>query len=307
MTKYNHRDLPEVDQNKSAGVISRNQLTGEVWGDRRGDEGLHGLPMDLLEHEQDLWALGDQFTLTAGVKLMLHLLQERLQQLRLLGQGRLLAHEGDEFVLELVVQASDHHLHGVSDLSHPLILRSPDSLHIPLHFLHQTDELHEAAAEHGNLLLHLCHVMLIDLHQRFEGVAAVHASPQSTLVTDALLTGPTENTQLLKVVVTLVLVVVLMLGEAAELQGVQLLGDLLCPATVDQLPQLEWSPTVWTLGSLLRQPSSYAAEAAEFGTVWAEAGIPQLLHADETAKHLSDALNTLFIHLSQFEVLLSQG
>lgn len=33
-----------------------------------------------------------------------------------------------------------------------------------------------------------------------------------------------------------------MLGEAAELQGVQLLGDLLCPATVDQLSQLEWSP-----------------------------------------------------------------
>lgn len=40
---------------------------------------------------------------------------------------------------------------------------------------------------------------------------------------------------------SLVLVVVLMLGEAAELQGVQLLGDLLCPATVDQLSQLEWS------------------------------------------------------------------
>lgn len=41
---------------------------------------------------------------------------------------------------------------------------------------------------------------------------------------------------------SLVLVVVLMLGEAAELQGVQLLGDLLRPATVDQLPQLERSP-----------------------------------------------------------------
>uniref|UniRef100_A0A3Q0SGK0 Uncharacterized protein n=1 Tax=Amphilophus citrinellus TaxID=61819 RepID=A0A3Q0SGK0_AMPCI len=40
----------------------------------------------------------------------------------------------------------------------------------------------------------------------------------------------------------LVFVVVFMLGEAAELQGVQLLGDLLRPATVDQLPQLEWSP-----------------------------------------------------------------
>lgn len=46
------------------------RLPGEVWRDRRGDEGLHGFPMDLLEHEQDLWALGDQFALTAGVKLL---------------------------------------------------------------------------------------------------------------------------------------------------------------------------------------------------------------------------------------------
>lgn len=44
---------------------------------------------------------------------------------------------------------------------------------------------------------------------------------------------------------SLVLVVVLVLGEAAELQGVQLLGDLLRPATVDQLPQLEGG-AVWT-------------------------------------------------------------
>lgn len=41
------------------------RLPGEVRRDWRGDEGLHGFPMDLLEHEQDLWALGDQFTLTA--------------------------------------------------------------------------------------------------------------------------------------------------------------------------------------------------------------------------------------------------
>lgn len=42
---------------------------GKVWGDRRGDEGLHRLPVDLLEHEQDLWALGDEFTFTARVEL----------------------------------------------------------------------------------------------------------------------------------------------------------------------------------------------------------------------------------------------
>lgn len=44
-------------------------LPGEVWGDGGGDEGLHGFPVDLLEHEQDLWALRDQLTLAAGVKL----------------------------------------------------------------------------------------------------------------------------------------------------------------------------------------------------------------------------------------------
>lgn len=41
---------------------------------------------------------------------------------------------------------------------------------------------------------------------------------------------------------SLVFVIVLMFGEAAELQGVQLLGDFFCPSTVNQLPQLQWSP-----------------------------------------------------------------
>lgn len=41
---------------------------------------------------------------------------------------------------------------------------------------------------------------------------------------------------------SLVFVVVLVLGEAAELQGVQLLGDFFCPPTVNQLPQLQRSP-----------------------------------------------------------------
>lgn len=233
---------------------------------------------------------------------MLHLLQQRLQQLRLLGQGRLLAHEGDELILELVIQTSDHHFHGVTYLSDPLVFCTPNCLNVPLHFLHQTDELHEAAAQLGNLLLHLGHMLLINLHQGLKGVAAVHASPQGTLVTDAFLTGPTENTQLLVMVLTFVFIVVLMLGEAAKLQGVQLLGDLLRPATVDKLPQLKWSPTVWTLCSLLRQPSSYTAEAAEFGAMWTEASIPQFLHANEASKHLSNALNTLLIHFSQFDV-----
>lgn len=44
-------------------------LPGEVWWDWCGNKGLHGLPVDLLEHEQDLWTLGNQLTLAAGMKL----------------------------------------------------------------------------------------------------------------------------------------------------------------------------------------------------------------------------------------------
>lgn len=41
---------------------------------------------------------------------------------------------------------------------------------------------------------------------------------------------------------SLVFVIVLVFGEAAELQGVQLLGDFFSPSTVNQLPQLQRSP-----------------------------------------------------------------
>lgn len=44
-------------------------LPGEVWWHWRGNKGLHGFPVDLLEHEQDLWTLRNQLTLAAGVKL----------------------------------------------------------------------------------------------------------------------------------------------------------------------------------------------------------------------------------------------
>ena len=40
----------------------------------------------------------------------------------------------------------------------------------------------------------------------------------------------------------------------------------------------------------------YAAEAAEFGAVWAESSIPQLLHTDEAAKHLRYALQQTQTH-----------
>lgn len=42
---------------------------------------------------------------------------------------------------------------------------------------------------------------------------------------------------------------------------------------------------------------SDAAEAAEFGAVWTEASIPELLHADEAAEHLCNALWERHAHL----------
>ena len=36
----------------------------------------------------------------------------------------------------------------------------------------------------------------------------------------------------------------------------------------------------------------YAAETAEFGAVGAEPSVPQLLHTDETTKHLRNTLRT---------------
>lgn len=44
-------------------------VPGEVGRHRRGDEGLHGFPVDLLEHEQDLRTFGDQLALAARVEL----------------------------------------------------------------------------------------------------------------------------------------------------------------------------------------------------------------------------------------------
>lgn len=54
-------------------------LPGEVAGYRRGDEGCHGLAMDLLEHTQEVCALGDELLLGAGAFLVLHFLEHRLQ------------------------------------------------------------------------------------------------------------------------------------------------------------------------------------------------------------------------------------
>lgn len=41
-------------------------------------------------------------------------------------------HEGEEFVLELVVQTGDHHLYCITDLSHSLVLGPSHCFHIPL-------------------------------------------------------------------------------------------------------------------------------------------------------------------------------
>lgn len=54
---------------------------------------------------------------------------------------------------------------------HHLCIRSEQGS--PHHFLHQTDKLHEAAAELADFLLHFGHMLLVDLHQRLEGVTTM--------------------------------------------------------------------------------------------------------------------------------------
>lgn len=70
------------------------------------------------------------------------------------------------------------------------------------HFLHQGDQLMQPPPQLSHFLPDLCGVLLIHLLQRLEGVARVCAAPQSTLVTDALATGPAVHTQLLLVTFT---------------------------------------------------------------------------------------------------------
>lgn len=41
------------------------------------------------------------------------------------------------------------------------------------HFLHQTDELHQASTQLGDLLLHFVHVLLVNLHQRLERMSSM--------------------------------------------------------------------------------------------------------------------------------------
>lgn len=53
-------------------------------------------------------------------------------------------HESDELVFELGVQAGDHHLHGVADLPHALVLGAAHSLHVPL-LKNRGRNLHTAA------------------------------------------------------------------------------------------------------------------------------------------------------------------
>lgn len=44
-------------------------IPGKVWWNRSGNEGCHGLSMNLLKHHEDLWALRYQLTLTTRPQL----------------------------------------------------------------------------------------------------------------------------------------------------------------------------------------------------------------------------------------------
>ena len=136
-------------------------------------------------------------------------------------------------------------------------------------------------------------VLVIDLFERFEGVTGMRASPKSALVTDALAASPAVNGELLRM--TLATILGLPVGSRTRgpglLQGVQLLGNLFHPTTIDELVDVERGPTMGALGPLLREPASDAEVAAELGAVRAEVGVLQLLHADEAAEDVREGLH----------------
>jgi hypothetical protein len=68
-----------------------------------------------------IFFLGEGGLLTYVGEKLLHLL-------RLLVKRVLVAHESEELGLELGVQAGDHQFHGVPDLTHSLILKSPGTV-----------------------------------------------------------------------------------------------------------------------------------------------------------------------------------
>lgn len=125
------------------------------------------------------------------------------------------------------------------------------------------------------------------------------AAPQRTLMADAALARPAVHAQLL--VVHRALVVLggtgRLAGQAARfdvgadlLEALHLHGDLLQPATVDQLADVQRGPAVRTLAPLLGQPARDAQVAAQFRAVRTEVRFLQLLHANEAAEHIVQVL-----------------
>lgn len=127
-------------------------------------------------------------------------------------------------------------------------------------------------------------------------MSSMHSSPERTLVADALLTGPAEHTELFMMIFTLVFLIFFVLCEIAQLKCIELLCDLLRPAAVDELSELQGGSAMRALGSLFCQPTPNAAEAAQLGAVRAQPRIAQFLHANKTSEHFSNALHALLVH-----------
>lgn len=81
-----------------------------------------------------------------------------------------------------------------------------------------------------------------------------------------------------------------MSSRVGLLHGLYLLRDLLHPAAVDQLMEVQRGAAVRALGPLLRQPAPHARVAAQLRAVRAQVGIHQLLHTDEASEHLRQRL-----------------
>lgn len=141
-------------------------------------------------------------------------------------------------------------------------------------------------------------VVLI-LTQFLKRVSIVVASEERALVANAHFTCPAVHRQLLLLVSAAQ--ILLLSGTARNrivyldigtylLETLHLHGNVLEPAAVDQLRDVQRGAAVRTLAPALRQPLGDARIAAELRTVRTQVRLAKLLHADEAAEDIAKRL-----------------
>ncbi len=124
----------ELVQGEGGAVIAGDDLGSEVWLDGRDIVG-RGFPIDFHGQLEKIGRLGDELGPGPSIDVLVDLAQEVLDLLGLLGQGVLLAHQGQQFALQLGIQTGDHQLDGVPDFPYAFVLGRSHGLDVALDLL----------------------------------------------------------------------------------------------------------------------------------------------------------------------------